>query len=85
MATELNRAFATALRRLREGRNMTQEDLADKSGVGRVAIAKMETGRRLPSLPTLFKLASGLGLGAEEVVAAVSNELGEGAAPEEKG
>ncbi len=79
MGTDLNRAFATALRRLREERSMTQEDLAHESGVGRVSIAQMETGRRLPSLPTLFRLAAGLGVRPEALVAAASRleeELG---------
>ena len=64
----LRAAFATALRRLREGRSMTQEDLAFASGVGRVSIAQMETGRRLPGLPTLFRLAAGLDVTAAELV-----------------
>ena len=71
MAAELNRSFAAALRRLRERRDMTQEDLAFASGVGRVAIAQMETGRRLPSLPTLFRLAAGLEMTTAEFVGEV--------------
>ena len=67
----LRAAFATALRRAREGREMTQEDLAFASGVGRVSIAQMETGRRLPGLATVFRLASGLGVPAAELVGAV--------------
>ena len=67
----LRRAFATALRRLREDRSMTQEDLAFAAGVGRVSIAQMETGRRLPSLPTAFRLAAGLGVTAAELVGRV--------------
>lgn len=78
MATELNRAFATALRRLREAHDMTLEDLAHEAGVGRVAIAQMETGRRLPSLPSLFRLAAGLGVAPEALVAKVSREAGDG-------
>ena len=67
----LRRAFATALRQLREGRGMTQEDLAFEAGVGRVSIAQMETGRRLPSLPTVVRLAAGLGVTAAELVGRV--------------
>ena len=73
---ELNRAFAAALRRLREGRGMTQEDLAYESGVGRVAIAQMETGRRLPSLATLFRLAEGLRMEASDLVGEVERSRG---------
>lgn len=77
-ADPLSPAFATVLRRLREERSMTQEDLAFESGVGRVAIAMMETGRRLPTLPTLFRLAGPLGVSPATVIERVSREVGEG-------
>ena len=53
---------------------MTQEDLAAESGVNRVSIAKMETGHRLPKLPTLFQLADALGIRASELVRLVEEE-----------
>lgn len=74
MPTELHTAFATTLRRLRQERSMTQEDLAFESGVGRVSIAKMETAKRLPSLPTLFELARALDIPPGEIVSALSAE-----------
>jgi transcriptional regulator with XRE-family HTH domain len=53
---------------------MTQEDLAFASGAGRAAIARMETGRQLPSLPTLVRLAEALGVEASEVVRLIERE-----------
>lgn len=67
-------AFATVLKRLREGRGMTQEDLGFEAGVGRVSVTMMETGRRLPTLPTLFRLAEALGVSGAELVGAVEAE-----------
>ena len=77
MPTELHAALATTLRRLRQEREMTQEDLAFESGVGRVSIAKMETGRRLPSLPTLFELSRALGVTPGDFVKALAAEAEE--------
>lgn len=65
---QIQLAFGTVLRRLREERGMTQEDLAHESGVGRVSIAMMETGKRLPTLPTIFRLADALGEKPEDIV-----------------
>lgn len=73
-ADPLQTAFATVIKRLRESRAMTQEDLAFESGVGRVSIAMMETGRRIPTLPTVFRLADALGVEPDEVVRLVVRE-----------
>ncbi len=39
---------------------MSQRSLADKSGVGFVTIARIETGRQVPTLDTLARLAKAL-------------------------
>ena len=48
------------LKTLRERRGMTQEQLAEKSGVSRTYLARLETGRQDPTLSTLEKLAKAL-------------------------
>jgi transcriptional regulator with XRE-family HTH domain len=48
------------LRRIREGAVMSQEELAEKSGVARDTISKLETGRRGAYPSTIRKLAAGL-------------------------
>jgi transcriptional regulator with XRE-family HTH domain len=48
------------LKQLRAARDMSQADLADKSGVSREYIARLETGHHDPSLSTLVKLAKAL-------------------------
>jgi transcriptional regulator with XRE-family HTH domain len=48
------------LRRFRQGAVMSQEELAERSGVARDTISKLETGRRGAYPSTIRKLAAGL-------------------------
>lgn len=45
------------VRTLREGRNWTQQDLADQLGVSRQTVNAIETEKYDPSLPLALKLA----------------------------
>ena len=53
---------AARLKALRERRGLTQEQLSEKSGVGRSHLARLETGKQDPTLSTLEKLAKALGV-----------------------
>ncbi len=46
--------------KLRLDRNMTQKDLADKTGLKQSAVARLESEEVLPKLDTLLKLAKAL-------------------------
>jgi transcriptional regulator with XRE-family HTH domain len=48
------------VRKLRQARGMTQGQLAEKTGVTREYIARLEAGRYDPSLSTIEKLAKAL-------------------------
>ncbi len=48
------------LKKLRADRGMTQEALAEKAGISRVYLARLETGKQDPTLTTLLKLAKAL-------------------------
>lgn len=50
------------LRKVREARGMTQQELADKVGVIRQTISHIETGRITPSVPTAQAIAQVLGI-----------------------
>ncbi|WP_062520288.1 ATP-binding protein [Demequina silvatica] len=61
------------LRRLRESRALTQEELAERSGITAKAIGALERGeRRRPYPHTVRALAEGLGLTADERAALVA-------------
>jgi transcriptional regulator with XRE-family HTH domain len=68
-------AFGVVLRRLREEREMTQEQLAWDTQMSRVYISEIERGLREPGLGTIVRLAGSLGLSAAEMIAMFEKEL----------
>ena len=46
---------------------LTQKELADKTGISIVSLAKYEKNERLPSYETLHKISEALGLDYDEV------------------
>jgi transcriptional regulator with XRE-family HTH domain len=52
--------MAAKIKALRERRGLTQEQLAEKAGVGRSHLARLETGKQDPTLSTLEKIATAL-------------------------
>ncbi len=53
---------ANAVRWLRESKDLTQEELARRSGVSQNSISRIENGERKPRKSTLTKLAKAMGL-----------------------
>lgn len=70
MESRAEKAFldkvAKRLAQLRRDKGMTQEQLADRSGLDRVAIANIETGIRRPTVTTIYRLANSMGVKVEE-------------------
>ena len=54
--------IAKAIIGIRMERNLLQRDLADLTGVHQADISRLERGEGSPSLKTLKKIASGLGM-----------------------
>ena len=57
--------FAGRLRLLREAAGLTQQQLADKAGLNRHGLAKLEQGVGEPHWPTVITLAKALGVTCE--------------------
>lgn len=55
-----------AIRRLRFERNMTQEELALRTGVSRQTIMSIERGQTNPSVLLAYKISSALGVDVTE-------------------
>ena len=59
---DMRKLVGTNVRRLREARHLTQEQLADKSGFSQQYISGLEQGRRNPTVVTVYELAVALGV-----------------------
>jgi ribosome-binding protein aMBF1 (putative translation factor) len=55
------RRFGTNVKRLREARRLSRDELASLSGISADSIYRIETARRLVKISTWFRLAGGLG------------------------
>lgn len=63
------KAFGEVLKAARNSKQLTQETLALNSGISRNTIVSLEKGEFVPTLETVFKVASGLDMLPEELVA----------------
>jgi transcriptional regulator with XRE-family HTH domain len=63
--------FAANLRRHRAEAMLSQEQLAEKTGLHPTEISRLERAIREPRLGTIARLAHGLGIGAEQLVAGI--------------
>lgn len=72
---DLNRNLADNIRRLREAHNMSQQRMADISGLPRPTWASLESGAANPTLNVLSKAAQALQVSIEELVGAPRNEI----------
>ena len=62
------------LKELRRLRALSQQELAEESGVGRPTISRIERGETGAHGRTLRRLAAALGVGVEELVRVEANE-----------
>ena len=63
--------FAANLRRHRAAAKLSQEQLAEKAGLHPTEVSRLERAVREPRLGTIARLARGLGIGAEQLVAGI--------------
>ena len=70
----LAQRFGARLQDLRQHAELSQLALSTKSGVHVSFVSAIEQGRRQPSLMTLAKLAAGLGVRLEDLVAGVGDD-----------
>ncbi|MCB0998195.1 MAG: AAA family ATPase [Acidimicrobiales bacterium] len=74
--------FGASLRRLRIAAGLTQERLAERSGISAAGVAALEAGRRnSPRLTTVGLLCDALGVDPAQRAALIATARGEGARP----
>jgi len=60
--------FGEKLRKIRNSKKLTQEELADRAGMHFTYIGQIERGLRNPSLINLHKLAKALRISSDELL-----------------
>jgi len=76
MGATISQAFGQVLREARTKAALSQERLALDAGIDRTFVSMLERGKRQPTLETLFRLASVLGVSPATLVARTWAELG---------
>ncbi len=71
--TSIQESFGQSIRRLRQLRGISQEQLADDSGLDRSYIGGVERGDRNPSLIAITKIAHGLQVAISDLFAEQEN------------
>ena len=54
--------------RIRKDKGLTQEQLAERSGLSQQYISGLENGRRNPTIVTIYEIATALGVSHVELV-----------------
>jgi transcriptional regulator with XRE-family HTH domain len=70
-----NKNLAVNVRRLREARGLSQQRLADLSGIPRPTWASLETGTANPTLTVLSKAAAAFNVSIEELIGPPRSEF----------
>ena len=65
---DTQRNLAANMRRLREAHNMSQQQMAEASGLPRATWASLESGGANPTLSVLTKAAGALQVSIEELI-----------------
>ncbi|MGE5417085.1 MAG: ImmA/IrrE family metallo-endopeptidase [Acidobacteriota bacterium] len=63
--------IALNLRRLRESKGYTQEEIANMAGISRVAYRSIESGKSIPKVSTLQNIAAGAGFKLQDLFVSV--------------
>jgi transcriptional regulator with XRE-family HTH domain len=76
--------FGPELRRVREGKGLTQKELGDAAGIHPNTVAKLERGEMEPSWQMVLALATALGVDCGAFAAPVADGVGGSEVPVEK-
>jgi transcriptional regulator with XRE-family HTH domain len=78
---DLRETVATNVRRLRNARGWTQEDLADRVGLSARYVGQIERSQASMTITVLGRLADALKVDAAQLVAVLATSTGERALP----
>jgi transcriptional regulator with XRE-family HTH domain len=72
---DMRRLVGANLKRIRQDKGLTQEQLAEVSGFSQQYISGLEHGRRNPTIVTLYELADALGVSHVELVLPTNEDV----------
>ena len=67
-SAELSKILGHRIRKLREERNISQQNLAELCNIEKSNMARIEAGRTNPTLHTMYKISSALKVTLAELV-----------------
>jgi transcriptional regulator with XRE-family HTH domain len=71
---DMRKLVGRNVKRIRQAKGLTQEQLAELSGFSQQYISGLEQGRRNPTIVSIYELATALGVGHMELVRSVAEE-----------
>lgn len=71
MTFDVGAVIGAHIRAMRKARNLSQQQLADRIGIARVNLARLEHGRHTPMVPMLLAIADALGVTLSQLVAPI--------------
>ena len=67
-SAELSKILGNRIRKLREERNISQQNLAEMCNIEKSNMARIEAGRTNPTLFSMYKISSALHISLAELV-----------------
>jgi transcriptional regulator with XRE-family HTH domain len=71
---DMRKLVGRNVKRIRQQKGLTQEQLAELSGFSQQYISGLEQGRRNPTVVTLYELATALGVSHMELMRSAEDE-----------
>ena len=71
---DMRKLVGRNVKRIRQEKGLTQEQLAELSGFSQQYISGLEQGRRNPTVVTLYELATALGVSHMELMRSAEDE-----------
>lgn len=64
----IKKAFGEQVRKIRQEKQITQEELSQKTGLANRFVQDIESGNKQASITTVFRLADGLDVSPDDLV-----------------
>lgn len=77
LSIEISAKIARNLKRIRESKELTQAQVAERANINRVTYSRLETARNIVTLQSLLKLAVALDVTADELLSGVLEAIRE--------